>query len=231
MAPGDCAIEPREDERGLALLVVLMATTLLLALGGGLVALTTTEARIAATFRDGLAALYGCDAAIARALRDLAASGDWSAVLDGSDTSSFVDGPGGGVRIGAGGVPIDLDEATNLERCAMRTCTVADMNAVTIERPWGQNNPRWQLYGYGPLSSLVPAGTDHAGVYVVLWVGDDALEVDGDPTRDAANGAPGHDVLTLRVAAYAQHGARRQVEATVSRTGTGLRVRFWRELK
>ena len=35
-------------------------------------------------------------------------------------------------------------------------CTAAQMNANSRERPWGINNPRWQLYAYGPIEQLAP---------------------------------------------------------------------------
>src|SRR5947207_958828 len=59
------------DQRGLALIIALFATTLMLALGGALILLTSSETIIAANFRTNHEALYAADAALERALVDL----------------------------------------------------------------------------------------------------------------------------------------------------------------
>ena len=228
----DRPVTPSRDlihsDQGLALIVVLLSSTLLLALGGGLIMLATTESRIAATFRDGHAVLYASEAAIARALADVAAAGGLDDLLDGTRLSTFVDGPPTGVRTFAGGT-FDLGTATNEERCGAPVCTADTMNAVTAERPWGANNPRWQPFAFGGMAALV-AGSP-PGLYVVVWVGDDPLETDGDPLRDAPDPLdPGHEVLLLRAAGYGPHGVRRRVEAAVVRSGREVRVRSWRPL-
>jgi hypothetical protein len=220
------------DDHGAALLIVLMCTTLLLALGGGLAMLTATEARIAAHFGAGMHVLYGAEAAVERVLPDLLAAPDWDAVLDGTARSSFVDGPPAGTRTTPGGVVLDLAAATHLERCARaETCTDAEMDAVSESRPSGANNARWQLYGWGPLRDLLPAGRSPSSVYVIVWVGDDPFETDDDPLRDggSATGA-GRGVLLVRARAYGTSGARRGVEAVVAKGSGRLRVVSWREL-
>jgi hypothetical protein len=69
--------------------VALMAMAVLMTLCGALVVLTSTEVRIAASFRDGLEAFYAADAGIARAMVDLRAT-DWEEVRAGRSTSSAV---------------------------------------------------------------------------------------------------------------------------------------------
>jgi len=59
------------NERGLALIIALLAMTLMLALGGALVLLTSSETVIAANFRGGHEAFYAADAAFERALAGL----------------------------------------------------------------------------------------------------------------------------------------------------------------
>lgn len=78
------------DERGVALVLALMAMALLLTLGGALAVLTATETTIAARFRDGLEAFYAAEAGIARAVVDLRTA-DWHAARAGTSKSSFVD--------------------------------------------------------------------------------------------------------------------------------------------
>ena len=47
-----------QDERGIALLLTLMATVLLTALGGALITLTTAETAIASNYRNAVEAFY-----------------------------------------------------------------------------------------------------------------------------------------------------------------------------
>ena len=54
----------------------------------------------------------------------------------------------------------------------------------TDERPWGANNPRWQLYAYGQLDDMIPTSTINSPFYVVVMVGDDPSENDGNPLKD-----------------------------------------------
>ena len=64
------------DERGMALVLVLLFAMLFLALGGALVTVVSSEAAISATFRESSVALAAAEAAIVRVLPDLAASPD-----------------------------------------------------------------------------------------------------------------------------------------------------------
>ena len=192
------------DERGMALVLVLLCAMLFLALGGALVTVVSSEAAISSTFRESAVALSAADAAIVRVLPDLAAALDLDAILRGAAASTFGDGPPPAIRLLPDGTSLDLVAATNVERCAQTVCADAQMAAVTVERPWGANNARWQVYGSGWLRDLTPQARDVPHAYVVVWVGDDPLETDGDPlTDDADVNAPGHDVVLLRAVAYA----------------------------
>lgn len=215
-------------EEGVALVVVLLSSSLLLALGGGLVMLTTTESRIAATFRDGQVALYAAEAVLARAMVDLDGVADLDLVLTGARRSTFVDGAPAGSRTFAGGT-VDLEAITNDERCGSPVCTVAAMNAVTDERPWGANNPRWQLFGYGPLSML--DAESPPGFYLAVWVGDDPLETDANPLADGVDPSPGAGRILIRAVAFGPHGVRRRVEVVAERSPGGFRVQSWRPLR
>ena len=220
------------DERGMALVLVLLCAMLLLALGGALVTVVSSEAVISATFRESTVALHAADAAIVRLLPDLAAAPDLNAILTGAVASSFVDGPAAAPRRLPDGTSLDLAATTNVERCGQTTCTDAQMDAVTVERPWGANNARWQPYGSGWLRDLTPRGGDVPHAYVVVWIGDDPLETDGDPlTDDGDVNAPGHDVVLLRAAAYAAYSARRRIEVVARRDGGVVRITSWREIQ
>ena len=93
------------------------------------------------------------------------------------------------------------------------------MNLNTEERPWGANNPRWQLFAYGPVNDLLPTATLNSQMYVVVWVADDPSENDDDPAKDgnvATNAGMG--VITLRAIAYGNGGVSRIIDVTLSRT-------------
>ena len=214
------------DERGVALIIALMSTMLLMALGLALILTTMTETQISANYREGSEALYAADAAVERVLQDLLTVPDWNTVIqDGGTTSSFIDGAPG-ARTLEDGTTINLTEATNMVRCNKLTCTDAEITELTDERPWGSNNPRWQLYAYGPVDDLLPTSTINSRMYVIVWVADDPAENDGDAELDGGDPIDadtvneGAGVLSLLAHAYGPDGVRRVIEVTVARTDT-----------
>ena len=132
---------------------------------------------------------------------------------------------------------LDLNQVTNMVRCGKATsCSDADMNAVTGDRPWGLNNPRWQLFAYGPQSRMVPGTVIESHMYVVVWIGDDSSENDNKPLEDGmAITNPGRGIVELLAHGYGPGGVRRVVAATVSRTQSngqsGARIISWREVR
>ncbi len=210
------------SQRGAALVTALMAMLLLTALGLALVLTTTTETMIAGNYRNSQEALYAADAGLERSMQDLLTVPDWNTILAGGTTSAFIDGPASGSRGLPDGIALDLTEATNVANCGKTsTCSASEMNASTEDRPWGLNNPRWNLYAYGPLNDIVPTGTVNSPMYVVVWVGDDQSENDNDPTRDGnAQTNPGMGVLALRAEAFGPSGSHKVIEITVARTNS-----------
>jgi len=217
----------RHSEHGIALVLVLLATVLITAVGVVMVLTTTAETRIAANFRGAEQALYAADAAAERAIADLRGVTDWNTLLAGGVVSSFVDGPPAGTRVLADGSILDLTGVLNLARCQKTTaCSDSDMNAVTEDRPWGANNPRWTLYAYGPVRNLLPAGAIESPYYVVAMVGDDPGETDNDPSKDSPSNRPSGGVIALRAEAFGPSGAHHVVELTIAYGG---RVLSWRQ--
>ena len=146
-------------EEGLAILAVVLASALLFAVGASLILLTIAETGTAASFVRSSEAAYAADAIAERVLPELAQVQDWTAVLNGSRRSAMIDGAPEGTRTLADGSLVNLDEVVNLANCGQTgPCSPEQMDAVTIERPWGRNNPRWRLYAYCPLQSLLPPG-------------------------------------------------------------------------
>ena len=135
------------------------------ALGLGLVLTTSVERLTSGNYRDSVEALYAADAAIELAARELAAIADWDRVLTGAERSRFTDGPPDGSRpFGSGSV--NLTVLTNELTCGRPTvCPDARIRLSTLDRPWGANNPRWELFVFGLLSPVCrrPA-PDRAGV-------------------------------------------------------------------
>jgi hypothetical protein len=219
----------RRDD-GMALVIALLALLLLTALGAALVLTTSSETIIAGNFLISIEAFYAADAAAERAIGELNGIADWNPVLAGSLRSTFVDGPPSGSRTMADGSTIDLAEVVNRANCGkVGICSGAEMDAVTTERPWGANNPRWQLYAYGQLRDLAPAGTIDSPYYVVVLIGDDPAENDGNPLQDGAGtGNPGAGVVAVRAEALGPRGARKVIELTVARQA-GPRLLSWRE--
>ena len=211
------------DQKGVALVTALMAVLLLTALGLALVLATSAETMIAANYSSGQEALYAADAGMERAVLELPGIADLDALLQGQVASAFRDGAPGERRL-PNGTNVDLVALTNVANCGSSAgCGLDQMNATTPDRPWGANNPRWQLFAYGPVNNLLPAGTLNSPFYVVVWVGDDAAETDGDPTRDDAAGAntPGLGVVVLRAEAFGPFGSHKRVELTVQRPTPG----------
>jgi hypothetical protein len=137
--------------------------------------------------------LHAADGAIEIAAQELLEVDDWHTILGRSLLSRFVDGPAAGVRTLADGHAIDLSAATAMANGEIR--------------PWGPNNPRWQLFAFAPLGPTT---------YVIVWVADDPLENDGDPGHDGRDPSnPGAGILALRAEAFGTRGAHKVVEATV----------------
>ncbi len=229
------SISGADRERGSALVVVLLGMALLLALTAAAVLLAASDLLAASRQRDARIALAAAEAALERASAEIVDVPDWSMVLSGALTSSRVDGPPSSPRIAVGGRTLTPEEVANLATCGSTTaCSAAASAAVTAERPWGPNNPRWRPYAYGPIDSGTPG---QAATYVVVLVGDDPSENDGDPSRDgAAPDGPGAGVILLRAEAFGPSDTRRVVEAAIARvavaSGQALpRVLSWGEVR
>ena len=93
--------------------------------------------------------------------------------------------------------------------------------------------PRWKLFAYGPLSSLLGSAAVDSAYYGVVMVGDDPAEDDNDPTLDGGGANPGAGVVSVRGEAYGPSGAHKTVELTVTRAQPeiAIKVLSWREVR
>lgn len=218
----------RED--GVALLIAMIAMLLMSALGTALMVTSSSETLVAAHFRDSLDARYAAGALLEQGVAELRTVEDWSPLLAGLSRSPWTDGPPSGTRTLPDGSTLNLTQAVNLTNCQKSAaCVQADLDATTVDRPWGTNNPRWSLYAYGPLRDLLGPGAIESRDYVLLLV---------------ANG-PTPALLALRAEAFGAHGAHAVVEATLGRRGRfdagrdynddseqgAVKVLSWREVR
>jgi hypothetical protein len=227
-----------KGQRGIALILALLVTSFLSAVGLGLAVVVFMDRLATGNVKGSVALLYAADAGIELAAHDVARA-DWSAILDGTEQAGFADGSPNGIRAIPGGGAVDLSAETNTLNCGRTTaCTAAQMNANSAQRPWGPNNPRWRLYAYGPLENI-SAIARPAPCYLAVWVADDSREQDGDPLRDGDD--QGRGLLRVRATAYGPLGSRQAIEAELAKvcfaTGgeeicqPGLRVQSWQEVR
>jgi Tfp pilus assembly protein PilX len=200
-------------DRGAALLLALVATALLGALGVSLLVLADTELRVASNDGSSLEAFYAADAALERAVQELATLPEWSSVLTGAVKSSFSEPT----------TSLVLPSKRSIDLIALTAALQGSSNTGGSQ---GVNTPVWRLFAWGPLTALASSGWIENRVYVAVWVADDPSETDGNP------GADTNGVVFVHAEAFGVGGARRMVEATVARVSAGIvRELSWKEVR
>ena len=206
------------NECGAAVVIALLLTIVLALLGAGLLTLANTESLIAASYRHGQEAAYGAEAALERALADLSLMADWSGVLAAPPAnlmSTFDDGLSG-VRLPDGKV-VSLGALTAERQ--------RDSDAVAGPAVYQADSPRWRLFAHAPIQDLDPAPASGTPLYLIVWVGDDGADGDGDPAVDA-NGR-----IQVHAEAFGAAGARRAAAALIERSENGvIRMISWRRV-
>ncbi|HUE90322.1 MAG TPA: hypothetical protein VMO26_29920 [Vicinamibacterales bacterium] len=227
-----------KPEAGVALVIVLLAMGLLAATALGLAVSSTITRLTGANHDESVVLANASESALELAARELGMVVNWNNVLLGTQASTLVDGAPGSRSV-APGVSIDLVALTNQLTCGRETlCTDAEVAVTTRERPWGGNNPRWRLFVHQPPPAMpMPSAT--LPVYIVVWVGDDAAETDGDPLADGAGpGQEGRYIVRARAESFGSRGGRHAIEAELARVckdeeeaewcAPGIRVQSWR---
>jgi hypothetical protein len=198
----------------MTVILALMSLVLLSGLGTSLAVVMQTELRASANYAASREVLYAADGALEIGAQALVAFPDWNALLSGGMLSPFVDGPASaGPRLLGDGTSVDLGQATSA--------------ANGEPRPWGSNNPVWQLFGFGRIGPTT---------YAIVWVGDDSADDDSNPLLDGGGSAnPGAGVLALRAEAFGAGGAHKVLEATFRRDAAGgvpvVRMLSWKEIR
>ena len=168
-------------QRGIALILVILVTSFLSAIGLGLALIVFMDQ---ARHRQPPRAPSRCctpptrPSSWPRAI--LRSSPDWDLALSRRRDGAAYRRQPSGVRAIPGGGEIDLTAATNLLNCGQAIhCTARAMDASTASGPGAPNNARWQLYAYGPLGDFVQFARP-APCYLAVWVADDGREEDDD---------------------------------------------------
>lgn len=223
----------RHDQRGFALLTVLLWLSLLSVAALGAALATAAEPPATGALHDHLRLTRAAESAASLAVSALAGRIDWTDVPGLGLATPFVDGPPGVRTIG--GATIDLVGETRMRTCGRTApCDDPATDATSPPRPWGIRNPRWQLVVHLPLAAVDSALGAVCPCYVIAWVADDPGDADGDPRRDAPPGVEGHGVVLVRAAAVAARGTVAEVEALVAQPCRrsnapcgGSRVQSW----
>jgi hypothetical protein len=201
------------DERGVALIIALMAMMLLTALGAAVVMVSNTETHIAANYRNSQEALYAADAAVERVVQDLLLIPRWNDILAGTAQSGFVDGAMTSAKALPGGGHVTLCCGTNTATAALQ----AETDSANL---WGGNNPQWKLFAWGPLEDILPNNQIDSPMYVAVWVADDPADGPGAGAADNNPLIDSNGTLTLHAEAIGPAGTRKVVEVTVARTSS-----------
>ncbi len=205
-----------DRECGAALVVVLLASLLLSALGAALTVTANMDATVQSSYRADSELGYAAEAAVGRAVQEVRQSTRWDDLLTGAQVSPFL-ASSSVVSLPSGGT-FDLAAETNR------------WQAITNAALGGPDTPRWRLFSSGRLADIAGPGAIDSSAYLVVWVADDVSEADGNPTADS-NG-----MLLVRGEAVASSGRTRTLDVTVTRAPApagrpGLSVISWREVR
>jgi hypothetical protein len=185
-------------------MLILLLTSAVASLAGGLAVLGHTEQRIATAHLRAAQTTYAADAA-ARLTLDAISRNSGSLLWPSNGT---IPGLPGGARVMAiaAGETVDLDARTG------------ELNVKAAQQwPVGPDTPRWRLVGWGRLPEIASSRR------VAVWIADDVMDADGLPGEDR-NG-----MLMIHVEAYGPRGAAHTVSAHVMRDAGAVRAVSWRE--
>lgn len=184
-------------ERGIALIVTMMAALLLVALSGVLAPLAMIETAVDVNHRRSVQALYAAGAALELAAAELGSLPDWNGVLNGGIRSAFRNGALAPAM--PNGDRIDLAAVTGRLRSDGAGASGAGRGL------------EWRLFAHGPLGAWVPIPAGYGPWLVAVWIADDAMDPDPDRELD------GNDAIVAHAAAFGPRRAARAVQATLFR--------------
>jgi hypothetical protein len=212
-------------ERGSALLCTLMVVSLIATVAAALVLVVTTEVVVAGNYYGSQQGLYAAEAGVERTIGELRLLPTWRDVPGPSSTTGSDDFNDGETMARA-------PDGTTLNLAQL---TVGRQNESDAVYSSGPDRPVWRLYAHAPLDRMLPGAAPETA-YVVVWVADDATDLDGNADVDT-NGS-----VMIRAVAFGPRGGRRAVEATIAReeamdaglpgvTRVDVSVIAWREVR
>jgi hypothetical protein len=202
------------------MVIVLIAT-----LGAALGLVVSTELSAAANYEASERTLYAADAGIERTIGEFRLLSTWATVPSPASTTSSADfNDGQPAPRAPDGSMLNLVQLTSRRQ--------ADSDAMYAIGP---NRPVWRLFAHASLDRVAGVAQS-ASPYVVVWVADDADDLDGDPSVDS------NDVVVIHAEAFGIRGGARAIEVTIYREealAAGLpgvrrsdvRVMAWHEVR
>ena len=204
--------------RGSALLPVLLLMFLFSAIALGAAVVMRVEVTLAHRFRQSAEALSAAEAGLAVAVAELRTIDGWSPVLDGGRVSASSQGAvSGAKRIPGGGT---------LVVCCGSGSAASRLDAETRASPLpSRRSVQWRPFLWSTLDALT-GNAPPSGLFVIVWVGDDEEDGDGEWGKDA-NGT-----VIVRAEAARADGLHRALEALVTRVVPGsVAIVSWREVR
>jgi hypothetical protein len=196
------------DDDGVAVVLAMVVVVLIAAMAFATATMTDVERMSASSEPNRLAVAYAADAALERAIQELVPLPDWSAALSGGVVSTLRES---GTTMW--GQALDL--------AAMTSDLQRDTNTAD---PRGPDTTRWQMFLCGSLSAMVPDRPRDVLPYLIVWVGDDRAEHDGNAFVD------GNRTIRVHARAVGPRDTRVEREAVLRRDEEGgmVRVVEWR---
>lgn len=204
MRPSDHVQVLTRQDRGSALLPVLLLMFLFTAIALGAAVVVRMEVVVAERYRQATEALHAAEAAIDVVTAELRGMPAWTMVLSGARRSGYASGPFSGSRGVPGGGTIAL--------CCGPGSVSARLNAETALSPLPARRAiAWQPFLWTAFDTLVPKDPP-SRLFVIAFVGNDEAEMGAEDEND---------MLLVRAEAIDPSGARRTIEAMLARRPAG----------
>lgn len=208
-----CRATTARNQRGSALVLVLLSLSTAGLLAGALVVLTAGDALVALRNRQAEEAAAAATALAEAVVSELRREPDWDVVLAGGAVSAFYEP-----------FPATLPDGRTIDPAA----ETARLTMWSAAEPWGAGNPAWRLFASGRGDALLPGVPGAMELYLMAWVADDGADGDGMAERD------GNGVIRVWAEAHGAGGLRRAVAATLGRLEPApgpLRRLAWRSVR